>query len=73
MAGDLVIIDSDCVERFRKGKGLSKLELYKVLGVCPASGGKIVSGRGGSLSIAKRVGGAMGISFKKVIDSWVER
>lgn len=58
MVGDTVIIKRQIADKARKQKAVTKLELYKIAGVCKATGAKFFNGTPIHLKTAKKIAAA---------------
>lgn len=70
MNGDLVILDCDAIEKFRRKNALGKVELYQKFNVHGHTGANILQGKPVSLTVAKKVAAIMGVKLTKLIQSW---
>ncbi len=70
MTGDLVVLDRERIERFRRQRALGKTAFYGAMGIHPGTGAKLFRGQPVHLVTARRVAQAMGVEPRTIIASW---
>jgi hypothetical protein len=70
MNGDMVILNSDAIERYRRKNVLGKVELYQKLDIHAQTGANMLRGRPVNFFIAKKVAAVMGVKLTSLIRSW---
>ena len=72
MAGDMVIVKAELIEKYRRENALNKVELAAKFSIHGATSSNALAGEPVNLSIAKKIAKAMGIPAQDLIEKWVE-
>jgi len=70
MRGDRVIVELGLIEKFRKERALSRVQLYKKLSIHFLTGAKMFRGQPISLVTAKKVASALRVPAAEIIARW---